>query len=168
MKTCLTVSQILQVADLISNLPNTENGSSTDLAEHLEVDHIDYIKSGDDMKFMVYQKSNPDNIMEPEYMEFTPLALLKRIGNWKAAVAYAMTQTYYEYADHVNPFKWVRCETLSALLGFDSGYTPGASYENFTESEYGVFFGSRNNVKVVTMDKEVEYSNIAQFLEWVM
>lgn len=161
----LTVSQLIQVADLIANLPDTGDSTELNLAEWLDVEHVYYSKDHDNMRFQVYQETN--NLLEPAYMEFTALSLLKAIGNWHAAVAYAMVEESQEYMDHVMPFKWVRCAVLSSLLGFESGYTPGADFDNFTESENGVFWGSRNNLKVVTAYGEQEFG-IAEFLDGVM
>ena len=165
----LTVSQILQVANLIADLPNTDQGESDDLAQWLDVESVEYVKDGDNMKFTIYQQDNSNNILEPSYMELSALELLKMLGNWKAAIAFAMVQEHEQYADHVMPFQWIRCATLSALMGFDSGYNlnPEAALEDFTESDNGVFFGSRNNIKVVFSTGEKVYE-IAQFLEWAI
>ena len=147
----LNVSELLQVADLVADLPNTEDGTSSILAEFLGVKQVKYFKNYDDMKFFISNE------------EFTPVELFKKAGNWYAAVSFAMLQEYEQYDGNVLPNKWVRCAALSAICGFDSGYTLGSAYEAFTESEYGIFFGSRNNIKIVTTEQETTCS-IAQFL----
>ena len=55
-------------------------------------------------------------------------------------------------------------------MGYPSGHNldPDADYEDYTESEYGIFFNSRNNIVWVdSIDGESEYG-IAQFLDSIM
>ena len=163
----LSVSELLQVAELISDLPDTDFSKSPELIKWLGVEDVTYTKYGDNMVFKVYDPST-----SKQYMKYTPVGLLKALGNYNAAVAFALTQEYHEYVDNVNSNCWVRCELLSAMLGFDSGHAEDDidDYETFddyiagyTESEYGVFFGSRNNLKVVEEGSETIYE-IARFL----
>ena len=71
------------------------------------------------------------------------------------------------HVDRVPPFEWIRCDMISALLGYPSGHNPDPNGK-YTESKYGVFMGSKNQFKVVTSDGETEYS-VAQMLEkWIV
>lgn len=180
----LSVSELLQLADLISDLPVEERFDEDESIEDI-LNPEEYIEEsegktddnlnewvGEDVKFFNNGISISFNIYKDGVLtqELTALELLKSLGNWNAAVAFMMSEERYEYEDHVMPYQRVRMDGMSALMGYPSGHNPDpeADYEDYTESEYGIFFNSRNNIVWVdSIDGESEYE-IAQFLDCIM
>lgn len=162
LKKRLNVSELLQFSELLADLPQTDEGVSPDVAEWLGVKRVEYAKDGDQLGLTVFYSDDED-----DYDEFWVGDLLDAVGNMKAAIATAVALEYHQYEDNVSPFQYVRCAILSAIMGFDSGMNPDPDGE-FTESERGIFMGSRNDIKMVTELSETVYPGIAQFLEAVL
>ena len=156
----MTVTNLIDLAKAIANLPatNGEDSIAEKVAQMIHAKQVTYSKTGD----RTYLQIISDN----EEYEGLAGAYLRRHKEWKAAMAYAMTMEYYEYSGHITPGAWIRCEALSALMGFDSGYDEDTSIWRLgdLESDRGVFFGSRDQIKVVTMTTETVYT-VEEFLE---
>ena len=144
----MNIKELIKLAVNIATLPNTYHPE--EFPKSINLPGLKYSKANDDIVVIVTDPVTSRTTTKPM------VTFLKQLGNWEAAIAYALLKEYQEYVDNVMPHQWVRMEKVSSLLGYETRYNEDTgNIEDFEESEYGVFFGCQNNIKIVSEDEEV-------------